>query len=124
MAKYKVGTDSNPPPPPRLHFPERKLGQMTIIHTPWSAVIHAGLAILGYSYHRNFLHTAGVPGLHPLAVGPGLVGLVEPCVSVCFFFFRGGLWSWWCCSGVLTKDALGEIGGGGEALGVDKRANS
>lgn len=54
---------------------------MTIIHTPWSAVIHAGLAVLGYYYHRNVLHTGGVPGLHPLAVGPGLVGLVEPCVS-------------------------------------------
>eukprot|EP00903_Cladosiphon_okamuranus_P014556 g13502.t1 len=58
----------------------RKLGQMTIIHTPWSAVIHAGLAVLGYYHHRNVLHTVGVPGLHPLAVGPGLVGLVEPCV--------------------------------------------
>ncbi|CAB1100902.1 unnamed protein product [Ectocarpus sp. CCAP 1310/34] len=58
----------------------RKLGQMTIVHTPWSAVIHAGLTILGYCCHRNVLYTAEVPGLHPLAVGPGAVGLVEPVV--------------------------------------------
>lgn len=59
---------------------------MTIIHTPWSAVIHAGLAVLGYCHHRQILHTGGIPGLHPLAVGPGLVGLVEPCVSGLSFF--------------------------------------
>ncbi|CAM9240792.1 unnamed protein product [Ectocarpus sp. 12 AP-2014] len=58
----------------------RKLGQMTIVHTPWSAVIHAGLTILGYCCHRNVLYTAEIPGLHPLAVGPGAVGLVEPVV--------------------------------------------
>ncbi|CBN73938.1 expressed unknown protein [Ectocarpus siliculosus] len=58
----------------------RKLGQMTIVHTPWSAVIHAGLTILGYYCHRSALYTAEIPGLHPLAVGPGAVGLVEPVV--------------------------------------------
>jgi len=54
---------------------------MTVVHTPWSAAIHAGLTVLGYYYHRTVLHTVGIPGLHPLAVGPGVVGLVEPCVS-------------------------------------------
>ncbi len=54
---------------------------MTVVHTPWSAAIHAGLTVLGYYYHRDVLHTGGIPGLHPLAVGPGVVGLVEPCVS-------------------------------------------
>lgn len=54
---------------------------MTIVHTPWSAVIHAGLTILGYCCHRSVLYTAEIPGLHPLAVGPGAVGLVEPVVS-------------------------------------------
>lgn len=55
---------------------------MTAVHTPWSALIHAGLTVLGFCYHRNTLHTATMTGFHPLAVGPGLVGLVEPCVSL------------------------------------------
>ncbi|CAM9448300.1 unnamed protein product [Pylaiella littoralis] len=60
----------------------RKLGLMTVVHTPWSAVIHAGLTVLGYCYHRDALQAATtVAGLHPLAVGPGAVGLVEPCVQ-------------------------------------------
>lgn len=62
--------------------PERKLGLLTAVHTPWSAILHAGLTILGFYCHRNALHTAGITGFHPLAVGPGPVGLVEPCVSL------------------------------------------
>ncbi|CAN0143937.1 unnamed protein product, partial [Hapterophycus canaliculatus] len=58
----------------------RKLKIMTIVHTPWSAAIHAGLTVLGFIHHREILYTAGVKGLHPLAVGPGFVGLVEPLV--------------------------------------------
>lgn len=82
-AGYEYAITPVPPPPP--HFSNRKLGRMTIIHTPWGAGIHAVLAVLGFIYHRNILHTGGIPDLHPLAVGPGLVGLVEPCVSVLFF---------------------------------------
>lgn len=55
---------------------------MTAVHTPWSAIIHAGLTVLGFCFHRDALHTASVAGFHPLAVGPGLVGFVEPCVSL------------------------------------------
>eukprot|EP00903_Cladosiphon_okamuranus_P014554 g13500.t2 len=58
----------------------RKLGLMTAVHTPWSAIVHAGLAILGFYCHRDALHTAGLTGFHPLVMGPGPVGLVEPCV--------------------------------------------
>lgn len=54
---------------------------MTIVHTPWSAAIHAGLTVLGFIHHREILYTAGTKGLHPLVVGPGFVGLVEPLVS-------------------------------------------
>lgn len=54
---------------------------MTAVHTPWSALIHAGLTVLGFCYHREVLHTAGAVGFHPFLVGPGLVGTVEPLVS-------------------------------------------
>ncbi|CAB1103414.1 unnamed protein product [Ectocarpus sp. CCAP 1310/34] len=60
----------------------RKLGLMTAVHTPWSGLIQAGLTVLGFSYHRHTLHTASVTGFHPLVVGPGAVGLVEPLVRV------------------------------------------
>lgn len=79
---------------------------MTIIHTPWSAVIHAGLTGLGFYYHRNVLHTAGIPGLHPLAVGPGIVGLVEPCVSI---FFWGQFESNIVPQQHLMKDVLDQL---------------
>lgn len=54
---------------------------MTIIHTPWTAVIHIILTAVGFYFHRSVLSTKGVLGLHPFAVGPGAVGLVEPFVS-------------------------------------------
>ncbi|CBN73940.1 expressed unknown protein [Ectocarpus siliculosus] len=60
----------------------RKLGLMTAVHTPWSGMIQAGLTVLGFYYHRHTLHTASVTGFHPLVVGPGVVGLVEPLVRV------------------------------------------
>eukprot|EP00904_Undaria_pinnatifida_P002791 jgi/Undpi1/12512/HiC_scaffold_6.g02181.m1 len=60
----------------------RKFGQMTIIHTPWSAVVHIGLTALGFYFHRNTVHTAGTVGFHPFLFGPGLVGLVEPLVRM------------------------------------------
>ena len=63
---------------------------MTIIHTPWSAMVHIGLTTLGFYLHRNVVHTAGGKGVGLLVFGPGAVGLVEPLVSRCgaaFFFF-------------------------------------
>ncbi|CAN0496278.1 unnamed protein product, partial [Ectocarpus sp. 12 AP-2014] len=60
----------------------RKLGLMTAVHTPWSGLIQAGLTVLGFNYHRHTLHTASATGFHPLVVGPGAVGLVEPLVRV------------------------------------------
>ena len=75
-------SNARAPPSAYLAPPQRKLGLMTAKHTPWSAILHAGLTVLGFYLHRDALHTAGVTGFHPLAVGPGPVGLVEPCVSV------------------------------------------
>lgn len=78
---------NSPPRPPALV--RRKLGLMTAVHTPWSGLIQAGLTVLGFYYHRHTLHTASVTGFHPLVVGPGAVGLVEPLVS--FFIFSFGV---------------------------------
>lgn len=86
-----------PPPSSAPAKYTSKLGLMTAVHTPWSALLQAGLTVLGFCYHRNALHTAGVTGFHPLVVGPGVVGLVEPCVSLC---------PWICSRGDLNRTAL------------------